>query len=63
MLPNISIERYEKIGNSSLAGAALYLLDKSSLELFKKVTETVEDIILSSVSDFEFNYIDALLIP
>jgi uncharacterized 2Fe-2S/4Fe-4S cluster protein (DUF4445 family) len=63
MLPRIPLERYEKIGNSSLAGAALNVLDRSADDKFLKESRMIEDIVLNTVPEFEFNYIDALLLP
>lgn len=63
MLPDISVDRYRKIGNSSLAGAALHILNKDSGEQYIKLITGVKDIILNTVPEFEMNYIDALMLP
>ncbi len=63
MLPNISVEKYKKIGNSSLAGAALHVLNKDSEQQYIKLISGVKDIILNTVPEFEMNYIDALMLP
>ena len=63
MLPDISVDKYKKIGNSSLAGAALHILNKDSGEQYIKLISGVKDIILNTVPEFEMNYIDALMLP
>ncbi len=63
MLPDISIKKYQKIGNSSLAGAALHILNKDSGKQYVKLITGVKDIILNTVPEFEMNYIDALMLP
>ena len=63
MLPDISVEKYKKIGNSSLAGAALHILNKDTEKQYIKLISEVKDIILNTVPEFEMNYIDALMLP
>ena len=63
MLPDIPIEKYRKIGNSSLAGAALHILNKNAGGEYVKLISSVKDIILNTVPEFEMNYIDALILP
>ncbi len=63
MLPDIPIEKYSKIGNSSLAGAALHVLNKDAGKKYIELISEVRDIILNTVPEFEMNYIDALMLP
>jgi uncharacterized 2Fe-2S/4Fe-4S cluster protein (DUF4445 family) len=63
MLPDIPVEKYKKIGNSSLAGAALNILNKDAEKQYIKLITGVNDIILNTVPEFEMNYIDALMLP
>jgi uncharacterized 2Fe-2S/4Fe-4S cluster protein (DUF4445 family) len=63
MLPNVDIKKYKKIGNSSLAGAALHILNKNSGQEYIKLISGVKDVILNTVPEFEMNYIDALMLP
>jgi len=63
MLPDISPDKYRKIGNSSLAGAALHILNKDTGNQYVKLITGVKDIILNTVPEFEMNYIDALMLP
>ena len=63
MLPNIPTEKYKKIGNSSLAGAALHVLNKDAKKQYIELISGVKDIILNTVPEFEMNYIDALMLP
>ncbi|MFA7230811.1 MAG: ASKHA domain-containing protein [Victivallaceae bacterium] len=63
MLPAVPLERYIKIGNSSLAGAVLNAIDSGATEKFLQITGQIENVVLNTVPEFEFNYIDALLLP
>jgi len=63
MLPDIPVKKYKKIGNSSLAGAALHVLNKDAEKQYIKLISGVKDIILNTVPEFEMNYIDALMLP
>jgi len=63
MLPDVSIDKYRKIGNSSLAGAALHILNKDAGQEYIKLISSVNDVILNTVPEFEMNYIDALMLP
>jgi len=60
MLPNFPLERYEKIGNSSLAGAATLALCPSSVDAFNAMASSIETFVLNEAPSFEDNYIDAL---
>ena len=63
MLPDIPVSKYSKIGNSSLAGAALHILNINAKYKYRQITSSVNDIILNTVPEFEMNYINALLLP
>jgi uncharacterized 2Fe-2S/4Fe-4S cluster protein (DUF4445 family) len=63
MLPDIPVEKYRKIGNSSLAGSALHILNKNTDIEYVKLISKVKNIILNTVPEFEMNYIDALILP
>ena len=63
MLPDVPLEKYYKIGNSSLAGAALHILNINAGQKYKEIITNVKDIILNTVPEFEMNYIDALMLP
>ncbi|MDD5697630.1 MAG: ASKHA domain-containing protein [Victivallaceae bacterium] len=63
MLPDIPPEKYRKIGNSSLAGAALHVLNRDTGKKYLELISKVNDIILNTVPEFETNYIDALMLP
>jgi len=63
MLPDIPVDKYKKIGNSSLAGAALHILNKDAEQQYIELTSSVQDIVLNTVPEFEMNYIDALMLP
>ena len=63
MLPDIPVNKYSKIGNSSLAGAALHILNINARQKYRQIASSVNDIILNTVPEFEMNYINALLLP
>jgi uncharacterized 2Fe-2S/4Fe-4S cluster protein (DUF4445 family) len=63
MLPELPLKTYQKIGNSSLAGAALHILDINVKHKYKEIIGAVNDIVLNTVPEFEMNYIDALMLP
>ncbi len=63
MLPELPRERVHVIGNGSLAGAFLALLDASAAESFRRIAELPKTVSLNLLPDFETNYVDALAIP
>jgi uncharacterized 2Fe-2S/4Fe-4S cluster protein (DUF4445 family) len=63
MLPDIAPERLEIIGNSSLAGAVQNAIDSTAMTRMIAVSREIDDIVLNTVPEFEYNYIDALLLP
>lgn len=63
MLPEIDRERISNIGNGSLAGAYLSLIDYTVNDEFRKIAATPQVVALNLVPAFEMNYIDAMLLP
>ena len=63
LLPAIAIEQYEVIGNGSLAGAALLLLDQTSRSAYMDIIDRPEIIHLNLTDDFTNFYQEALAIP
>lgn len=63
LLPDIEIEKYEVIGNGSLAGAALALLDQSTEEAYLELIEKPEIITLNQTDHFTNYFYEALAIP
>jgi len=63
MLPPLRDGVYRKIGNSSLAGAVMNLIDPDFPDLAAATIRRPQTIELNTVPDFENHYIDALMIP
>lgn len=63
MLPELPPGIIEGIGNGSLAGAYLSLLDPAAREAFFRIIEIPENVPLNMVPEFEMNFVDALMLP
>ncbi len=63
MLPAIELDKFDVIGNSSLAGAVLNAIDLDAAPRMLKISKNIQDIVLNTVPEFEYNYIDALMLP
>jgi uncharacterized 2Fe-2S/4Fe-4S cluster protein (DUF4445 family) len=63
LLPDLPLERFETLGNGSLAGAYLTVVDVAALPAMEALARQPRVIELNRTADFEDNFIDALLIP
>jgi uncharacterized 2Fe-2S/4Fe-4S cluster protein (DUF4445 family) len=63
LLPGFCREQIELVGNSSLAGAYLALLDSGVLAEMKQIGRRMEIVELNLEPDFESTYIDQLSLP
>lgn len=63
LLPDLPLERFEVLGNGSLAGAYLALTDAAALPAMEQLSLLPQVVELNRTPDFEDNFIDALLIP
>ena len=63
LFPDLPLERFKYIGNSSLAGARLCLLSQEARELAYKVAKKMTYIDLSSNAKFMNDYTAALFLP
>ena len=63
MLPDMPLDKFIKIGNSSLAGAALHILSKEAHNEYLRIISQVKNVILNELPEFEMNYIEALFLP
>ena len=63
LLPGFDPTRVEAVGNTSLAGAYLALIDRTSLIEMDRNRRSVEVIELNLEPGFEDNYLDALSLP
>lgn len=63
LLPDIGIEKYTVIGNGSLAGASLAVLDQDSRNAFLDLIDQPRIITLNQTGHFTNHYQEALAIP
>jgi uncharacterized 2Fe-2S/4Fe-4S cluster protein (DUF4445 family) len=63
LLPGFDPTRVQAVGNTSLAGASLALIDRTSLIEMDRNRRSVEVIELNLEPEFEDNYLDALSLP
>ena len=63
LLPDIGIEKYDVIGNGSLAGAALALLDRSSGAAYLDIIDRPRIVELNKTACFTNYFQEALAIP
>ena len=63
LLPDLPLERFEVLGNGSLAGAYLALTDADALPAMEQLSRQPQVVELNLTADFEDNFIDAMLIP
>ena len=63
LLPGFDPAQIEAVGNTSLGGAYLALLDRGILDAMKQVAEQMEIVELNLEPEFEMNYIDQLSLP
>jgi len=63
LLPDLPLDRFEVLGNGSLAGAYLALTDAAALLAMEQISHQPQVVELNRTPDFEDNFIDALLIP
>jgi uncharacterized 2Fe-2S/4Fe-4S cluster protein (DUF4445 family) len=60
LLPGFTVEQVELVGNSSLAGAYLAMLDRGALNEMQRIADRVRIIELNLDPDFEMTYIEQL---
>ncbi len=63
LLPDIRIEKYKVIGNGSLAGAALALLDRSTGPAYLELIDRLQIVTLNKTAHFINHFQEALAIP
>ena len=63
LLPDIGTEKYEVIGNGSLAGATLALLDRSAAQAYLDLIDQPEIVTLNLTATFTNYFQEALAIP
>lgn len=63
LLPGFKPDQVRVVGNTSLAGALLALIDRNTLDEMESLRERVDVIELNLVADFEDRYIEHLMLP
>lgn len=63
LLPNLAREKIHLVGNTSLAGAYLSLLDKSLIDEMSRIAKQVEVVELNQDPGFEMRYVEQLCLP
>ena len=63
LLPDIGIEKYTIIGNGSLAGAALALLDQTARSTYLEIIDRPRIVELNQTACFTNYFQEALAIP
>ena len=63
LLPDIPVQKYAYIGNSSLKGARLFLLSKSARDAVEEIAGKITYLELSTGNTFMEEFVSALFIP
>jgi uncharacterized 2Fe-2S/4Fe-4S cluster protein (DUF4445 family) len=63
LLPGFKPEQIQLVGNTSLAGAYVAMLDTGALDEIKRVSEQMKIVELNLDPEFESRYIDQLSLP
>ena len=63
LLPEIPLDRFDVLGNGSLAGAMLALVDAEAMDAYQTVVKLPQVVELNRVASFENNFVDALALP
>jgi uncharacterized 2Fe-2S/4Fe-4S cluster protein (DUF4445 family) len=63
LLPGFCEEQVRVVGNTSLAGALLALVDRTTLDEMENLRSQVAVVELNLAADFEDRYIDHLMLP
>lgn len=63
LLPGFREEQVRVVGNTSLAGALLALVDRTTLEEMEEIREQMRVIELNLTDGFEDRYVEHLLLP
>ena len=63
ILPGFETSQIEVVGNTSLAGAYLALVDAGSVEEIKRIAAAIEIVELNLVPNFTSCYVDQLFLP
>lgn len=63
LLPDIPLDRFDVLGNGSLAGAMLALTNADAMGVYETVAQLPDVLELNRIASFENHFIDALALP
>ncbi len=63
LLPDLPLDRFRVIGNGSLAGAVLGLVDREAWPVFDRIATTPRTVELNLVPEFQDEYVSAMFLP
>ena len=63
LLPEIPFERYDVVGNGSLAGACMALLCQSATKNLRLLSHKPRVVELNLTDEFESNFVEAMMLP
>ena len=63
MLPEVARDIAKAVGNGSLAGAYLALLDPAARAAYREILSIPKIVSLNMIPEFEMNFVDALMLP
>ncbi len=63
LLPEIPLDRFDVLGNGSLAGAMLALVDADAMDAYEAIAKLPDVVELNRAPSFEDHFIDALAVP
>ena len=63
LIPDLPNEKVEIIGNGSLAGSFLALIEPDALNTYRELALKPEVVELNLIDEFQNNFIEALMIP
>lgn len=63
LLPDLPLDRFRVIGNGSLAGAVLGLVDREAWAVFDRIATTPRTVELNLVPEFQDEYVSAMFLP
>ncbi len=63
LLPDVPLDRYEVMGNGSLAGAIVGLIDHGAWDQFSRIAAMPRIVELNRVPEFQDEYVSAMFLP
>jgi uncharacterized 2Fe-2S/4Fe-4S cluster protein (DUF4445 family) len=63
LLPDVPLERYHVLGNGSLAGAVVGLLDREAWAQFERISVGPTIVELNTIPEFQEEFVNAMFLP